>query len=169
MLSWTWGLPLTLIGYIISLILTAIIVLVVLRKVVIAPVLELLNRAKDLSSGDGDLSARISVKSSDEIGQTCKHINLFIEKIQDIVKKAQNSAKSVENETMTLNDNASILLNSTEARKAQAKESYEISKSISDELEISTDKSSKAAGANKQSYDELEEMIHSLNLRVLGT
>ncbi|MCI7364592.1 MAG: methyl-accepting chemotaxis protein [Campylobacter lanienae] len=147
----------------ISLIVTVVIVLVVLKKVVITPVLELLNRAKDLSSGDGDLSARISVKSSDEIGQTCKHINVFIEKIQDIVKKAQNSAKSVESETMTLNDNASILLNSTEAGKAQAKESYEISRSISDELEISTDKSSKAAGANKQSYDELEEMIHSLS------
>ena len=64
-----------------SLIVTVVIVLVVLKKVVITPVLELLNRAKDLSSGDGDLSARISVKSSDEIGQTCKHINLFIEKI----------------------------------------------------------------------------------------
>ncbi|MDY6134597.1 hypothetical protein [Campylobacter lanienae] len=37
---------------------------------------------------------------------------------------------------MTLNDNASILLNSTEARKAQAKESYAISKNISDGLGI---------------------------------
>lgn len=147
----------------ISLILTAIIVLVVLRKVVIAPVLELLNRAKDLSSGDGDLSARIAVKSNDEIGQTCQHINVFIEKIQDIVKKAQNSAKSVENQTITLNNNASILLNSTEDGKAQAADSYAVSKSISDELEMSTDKSTKAAGANKQSFDELEEMILSLS------
>ena len=60
----------------------------------------------------------------------------FIEKIQNIVKKAQNSAKSVENRDNDTNDNASILLNSTEARKAQAKESYAISKSISDELGI---------------------------------
>lgn len=147
----------------ISLILTAIIVLVVLKRVVITPVLELLNRAKDLSSGDGDLSARISIKSSDEIGQTCKHINLFIEKIQDIVKKAQSSAKSVESQTLTLHDNASILLSSTEDGKDKARSSYAISKSISDELEISTDKSTQAAGANKQSYDELEEMIQSLS------
>ncbi|MDL0094914.1 methyl-accepting chemotaxis protein [Campylobacter vicugnae] len=147
----------------ISLILTVVIVLVVLRKVVIAPITELLNRAKDLSSGDGDLSARISVKSNDEIGQSCTHINAFIEKIQDIVKKAQNSAKSVESQTLTLNNNASMLLDSTEAGKTQARDSYAVSRSISDELEISTDKSTKAAGANKQSYDELEEMIQSLN------
>ncbi|ARR04248.1 methyl-accepting chemotaxis protein [Campylobacter sp. RM9264] len=147
----------------ISLILTVVIVLVVLRKVVIAPITELLNRAKDLSSGDGDLSARISVKSNDEIGQSCTHINAFIEKIQDIVKKAQNSAKSVESQTLTLNNNASMLLDSTEAGKTQARDSYAVSKSISDELEMSTDKSTKAAGANKQSYDELEEMIQSLN------
>ncbi|MDY3132619.1 MAG: hypothetical protein SPI60_06235 [Campylobacter lanienae] len=37
---------------------------------------------------------------------------------------------------MTLNDNDSILLNSTEARKAQAKELYAISKNTSDELGI---------------------------------
>lgn len=147
----------------ISLILTVVIVLVVLRKVVIAPITELLNRAKDLSSGDGDLSARISVKSNDEIGQSCTHINAFIEKIQDIVKKAQNSAKNVESQTLTLNNNASMLLDSTEAGKTQARDSYAVSRSISDELEISTDKSTKAAGANKQSYDELEEMIQSLN------
>ncbi|WP_180383854.1 methyl-accepting chemotaxis protein [Campylobacter vicugnae] len=146
-----------------SLIITVIIVVIVLRRVVISPVLELLNRAKDLSSGDGDLSARIAVKSSDEIGQTSKYINLFIEKIQAIVKNAQQSAKNVESQTATLNKNASMLLDSTEAGKAQANESFSVSQKVSNELELSNQMATKAADANKQSYDELEEMILSLN------
>ncbi|HDX6330530.1 HAMP domain-containing protein [Campylobacter fetus] len=54
--------------FVVSLIVTTLVVLLVLKKVVICPVLELLSRAKDLASGDGDLSARIIVKNDDEIG-----------------------------------------------------------------------------------------------------
>ncbi|EOG7058197.1 methyl-accepting chemotaxis protein [Campylobacter fetus] len=149
--------------FVVSLIVTTLVVLLVLKKVVICPVLELLSRAKDLASGDGDLSARIIVKNDDEIGQSCKNINIFIEKIQGIVKAAQGSAKSVENETINLNTNASMLSNSTEAGKLQAKNSFEVSKSVSDELDISREIANKAASANKKSYDELDDMINSLN------
>ncbi|EPC4006479.1 methyl-accepting chemotaxis protein [Campylobacter fetus] len=56
-----------------------------------------------------------------------------------------------------------MLSNSTEAGKLQAKNSFEVSKSVSDELDISREIANKAASANKKSYDELDDMINSLN------
>ncbi|ALV24208.1 MCP-domain signal transduction protein (DUF3365 domain) [Campylobacter iguaniorum] len=148
--------------FIASLIITTLIVLFVLKKVVIRPVLELLGKAKDLSSGDGDLSARITVSNDDEIGQSCKNINAFIERIQSIVKIAQNSAKSVENETLNLNKSAAELSNSADEGKEQAKSSYEISQLVSDELQESRQMAYKASEVNKKSFDELGDMINSL-------
>ncbi|ANE32185.1 MCP-domain signal transduction protein (DUF3365 domain) [Campylobacter hyointestinalis subsp. hyointestinalis LMG 9260] len=146
-----------------SLIITTLVVLFTLRKVVIRPIAELLLKAKDLASGDGDLSARIAVKNDDEIGRTCKNINTFIEKIQNTVNITKDCAKSVEDETENLNKNAGMLSNSAEAGKTGAKTSYDISKLVSSELDDSKSIAQKAADANKKSYDELENMISSLN------
>ncbi|WP_394350937.1 methyl-accepting chemotaxis protein [Campylobacter fetus] len=56
-----------------------------------------------------------------------------------------------------------MLSNSTEAGKLQAKNSFEVSKSVSEELNTSREIANKAASANKKSYDELDDMINSLN------
>ncbi|WP_373408054.1 methyl-accepting chemotaxis protein [Campylobacter hyointestinalis] len=56
-----------------------------------------------------------------------------------------------------------MLSNSAEAGKTGAKTSYDISKLVSSELDDSKSIAQKAADANKKSYDELENMISSLN------
>ncbi|WP_418219505.1 methyl-accepting chemotaxis protein [Campylobacter iguaniorum] len=75
---------------------------------------------------------------------------------------AQNSAKSVENETLNLNKSAAELSNSADEGKEQAKSSYEISQLVSDELQESRQMAYKASEVNKKSFDELGDMINSL-------
>lgn len=76
----------TLIGiFIASLILTSLIVMLVLKKVVGDPILELKKRTDDLASGEGDLTKRVEVSSEDEIGEVGHNVNQFIEKIQETV------------------------------------------------------------------------------------
>ena len=54
--------------------------MVILKKVVGNPLAILLERIKDLSGGNGDLTARVKIHSNDEMGEIAKYINIFIEK-----------------------------------------------------------------------------------------
>ena len=82
----------------IMLIVIIIALLIVLRKYVINPILELKNRAEDLASGEGDLTKEIEINSNDEIGQTSNEFTKFIHKVRDII----NIAKTSSNENATV-------------------------------------------------------------------
>ena len=67
------------------LLLAAIVSLVFAHYVITKPVKHMLDSANDLLLGDGDLTKRISVRSDDEIGETAKALNRFLEKLQHVV------------------------------------------------------------------------------------
>ena len=52
----------------------------------------LLNQVNELASGEGDLTKRIPVESSDELGQLAEGINAMIAKIQTVVAKVRQSS-----------------------------------------------------------------------------
>ncbi|NWF66626.1 MAG: methyl-accepting chemotaxis protein, partial [Campylobacterales bacterium] len=60
--------------FVISLIFTSVAVLYALKVIIGHPLDELLKRVFDLSSGDGDLTQRVTVKSEDEIGEVGTYI-----------------------------------------------------------------------------------------------
>ncbi len=43
-------------------------------------------RLKDISEGEGDLTLRLDASSQDEIGEMAKYFNLFVEKLQDMIR-----------------------------------------------------------------------------------
>ncbi|MDR2869510.1 MAG: methyl-accepting chemotaxis protein [Deferribacteraceae bacterium] len=49
----------------------------------------------DFTSGDGDLTKRISVTSEDEIGQLGTHVNTFVANIQKIIGKVKETSDNV--------------------------------------------------------------------------
>lgn len=57
----------------------------------IAPLNKLTQMAKELASGEGDLTKRLYIKREDEVGMASKYVNMFIEKIQ----KTINTSKDV--------------------------------------------------------------------------
>jgi len=52
-------------------------------------------RMKDISSGDGDLTARLEVEGEDEIADLATHFNHFVASIQVLVKDAVQVASSI--------------------------------------------------------------------------
>jgi len=78
----------TLIGIVVFAILIILVIIIfIIKKIVSQPVQELADVAKELSSGDGDLTKRLAEKSQDEIGKTSHFINSFIEKVQKVVSE----------------------------------------------------------------------------------
>ena len=66
------------------------------------PIIKLDNVAKELASGDADLSKRLDVSSSDELGSAAKSFNTFIDKVQRIAQDAQDEAVKAENATQEI-------------------------------------------------------------------
>ena len=148
--------------FIASLVFTVLIVLWVLKSVVISPIRDLLSKAKDLASGDGNLAARIMVTSKDEVGNSCANFNIFIEKIQNLVRSIKESADKVNLQTNRLHDSSNRLDKNVGTSLEQVEELFSISKIVDGELENSRQIALQAANSNKESYSELQNMVESL-------
>lgn len=148
--------------FVASLVFTVLIVLWVLKSVVISPIRDLLSKAKDLASGDGNLAARIMVTSKDEVGNSCANFNIFIEKIQNLVRSIKESADKVDLQTKRLHDSSDRLDKNVGISLEQVEELFSISKIVDGELENSRQIALQAANSNKESYSELQNMVESL-------
>ena len=56
------------------------------EKLMIRPVRRIVDRIKDIAEGEGDLTARIEVKSRDEVGELGGWFNAFVGNLQQIMR-----------------------------------------------------------------------------------
>lgn len=66
-----------------------------LFKKVVKPINNTVRMLKDISDGEGDLTQRLKILGNDEIADLAKEFNIFIEKIQEIVKQVDLNADKV--------------------------------------------------------------------------
>ena len=59
------------------------------------PIVSMAERIKDIAEGEGDLTKRLEINSHDEIGETARWFNLFVEKLQRIVLEVKTTADNV--------------------------------------------------------------------------
>ncbi len=73
---------------------------VLVNKAIIRPLkkasLQLNQMVEDIQNENGDLSIRIPVKRMDEIGQLVTGVNLFVEKLQDIMKQLKDGSQNMD-------------------------------------------------------------------------
>ncbi|MFV0437919.1 MAG: methyl-accepting chemotaxis protein [Desulfopila sp.] len=73
-----------------------------------------INRAvaglKDIAEGEGDLTMRLTVGTRDEVGEMAKWFNIFIEKLQIMVRQITTSASSLGSSSSTLSGISESLL-----------------------------------------------------------
>jgi len=149
--------------FMISLILTAVIVMLVLKRVVGTPINDLKFKVKDIASGDGDLTSRIDVKSQDELGDVGNYINQFIGKTQDIIISSKESAHDVRKTDNRLNDNVVLIADSAVKQTKIIAETFVVMKDVEKDLGLSEELAIMTAEDNMASFKILEEMSKSLN------
>ncbi|MBU0995188.1 MAG: methyl-accepting chemotaxis protein [Proteobacteria bacterium] len=79
-------------------------------KTVINRLMNVLSMLKDIAEGEGDLTRRIPADHSDEMGQLANYFNMFINKIQSVIKIISDNANNLEvasNELSKLSGNMS--------------------------------------------------------------
>lgn len=56
------------------------------------PINLVVTNLKDIAEGEGDLTARLDIKSNDETGELARWFNLFLDKIQSVIKDISQNA-----------------------------------------------------------------------------
>jgi methyl-accepting chemotaxis protein len=86
-----------------------------LIQVLYRPVLALKETIIGLSSGDGDLTQRLKVKSNDDLGQIAQGVNRFIESLQSMMIEIKGATTSLQSNVVRMQDqsdrNSKILHN----------------------------------------------------------
>ena len=79
------------------LVIITIVVLMILwaTQMITKPIVSLADTMKDIASGEGDLTRRISIESNDEVGQLASHMNTFIEKLRAMMQTTAQQASQL--------------------------------------------------------------------------
>jgi methyl-accepting chemotaxis protein len=147
------------------------------------PVRRVTKKLKEISSNGGDLTQRIGYESKDEIGELSRSFDLFIDKLQAIIKEVTISAETISSSSEQLNSAAGSttqsleeisstiveIASSTSDGAAVAEETTaslsEIAKFSDATLKASrstTDNSRKAKEAAEAGGDKISEVVSSI-------
>ena len=101
----------TLAGLIALLVICTVITLtlsIIIIRSIIVPVKKVTEKLKEIAQSNGDLTQRIDYESKDEIGQLSSSFDLFMEKLQLIIKEVAVSAKTISSSSNELNKAAIV-------------------------------------------------------------
>jgi methyl-accepting chemotaxis protein len=71
-----------------------IFLLIIIKRAVADPIVNLDKVAKELAQGDADLTKRLPVLSNDELGRASASFNAFLEKVEQLANEAQEQAEA---------------------------------------------------------------------------
>lgn len=100
----------------------AFVAVVFSKRVITDPLNSAVVRVEDIAEGDGDLTLRVDVNSSDEIGQLCDGINRFIIKMHDAMVDVRESTQSVSGAAGQVSSSAEQLSQGSSEQAASVEE-----------------------------------------------
>ncbi len=77
-------------------ILLIVVIGIILSKIFAKPIVNVARMMREISQGDGDLTARLSVNSRDEIGQLSMAFNDFVSQLQEVVKSVSVNGEEID-------------------------------------------------------------------------
>ena len=83
--------------------------IVFLTRSVSQPVDKVVAMLKDIASGKGDLTKRLTIESNDEIGELANWFNLFVDKLHDIIAQVKTNTEMIDKTTSEVSSTATQL------------------------------------------------------------
>ncbi|MCD8553707.1 methyl-accepting chemotaxis protein [Seleniivibrio sp.] len=131
---------------------------------------------KEISSGKGDLTKKLDVKSQDEVGKLAEYFNSFIDKLREIISALQHNAHAVasgsselasatEELSATVNDQSSQISSVAGATSQMNSSSAAMAKSLSSSGQIANETSETTAEGRNRIQSAVEE-VNGIKTRV---
>ena len=122
----------------------SILLIVIITRGIVRPISHTVDMLRDISEGEGDLTKRLDVASSDEIGDMATYFNRFIEKLQKIIGQIATNTHSIDISANDLTITAGRL-------SASSEDTSERAENVSDATEKMTTNLNNVAAAMEQS------------------
>ncbi len=133
---------------------------------------EMVERLKDIASGDGDLSKRLEVKGKDELAQAAHWLNQFIEKISQTISSVVGTTSSLASATFELNSTADQMATSAEEVAVQAvtvatasEEMAATSNDIANNCHLAAQSAQQAADTTQKGFDVVKYTVAGIRNR----
>ncbi|MBI9092522.1 MAG: methyl-accepting chemotaxis protein [Desulfobacterium sp.] len=75
----------------------------IVSKFIVGPIRQAVDMLKNIATGEGDLTKRLEINSTDEIGEMGKWFNQFIENVQEIIADISTKAEDLNSSASDLN------------------------------------------------------------------
>lgn len=93
---------------------------VVITRAISRSVRQVADRIKDIAQGEGDLTRRLAVATKDEIGELCHWFNVFVDKLQGIIKQIAGNCVTLAGASTELSATATQLAGGAEETTNQS-------------------------------------------------
>ena len=123
------------------------------------PIVNMATAFKDIASGEGDLTKRISVHSRDELGEAATHFNQFMDKLQAIIKEVAENTLILGEASQKLSTSANVMSDTTMGMTGQINNVA----AAGEELSVNVKSMSQAAEQISHSANSVSEAVQSLN------
>jgi methyl-accepting chemotaxis protein len=132
-------------------------------RAIVTPINKAVAGLKDIAEGEGDLTMRLPITSSDEVGEMSRWFNVFIEKLQNIIRQITVDTQQVNHAANSLSSISGLL-------QDHAQETSQLSENVATAAEeMSANLSSVAAGMEESTTNTsmvasaAEEMTATIN------
>jgi len=148
----------------------AILISGLIYRAIIMSLNDILLTARELSSGDGDLTKRLQVSSKDEIGAVAVEINRFIEKVQvtiNAVKQASSENTSISERLHSSSESVKEnITHESEIIQGAAQDAIQVSSNLSQSVNIAKTNHIQIEEANadlSKATDKINELTQKIN------
>ncbi len=122
----------------VAVIVAIVIIFIFIDKFMSTPLSRILVTTNDISTGEGDLTQRLAVKTKDEFGEVSHNINIFIERIQELINDVKDLADKNVHTSETINSLSGSISNRIKAENNTLSVITESGKTISSNLRETT-------------------------------
>ena len=134
-----------------------------LIKGIVVPIKALSEAAEDLRSGEGDLTRRIPDFGGDEIGETAKSFNGFLDKLQNIMLDIQRSVEAIAHSTNEVSTTSQMLSTTSSQLASSVEETSASLDQMSSSISMNTENSKVTNGIATQSSSEANDGGRAVN------
>lgn len=131
-------------------------------RIICKPLREITKSLKDIAQGDGDMTLRLNVTSSDETGELAKWFNLFMDKLQGVVKQVVGTATNLNATSEQLLETASQLENGAEETTGRSGDAASASAKMAESMTTMAGSSQEMSGSLKSITDAVDQMTGSI-------
>ncbi len=131
--------------------------LILVINSIVKPIKKLIDTAKELTEGDGDLTIRLQTDTKDEIAEANHYINNFIEKVQQVLQQVIGSSSQNLNLSKNLEHTALDVKKRSEIQNKELNETVQEGLSMKEDLSSAIEEAQEGKQNLIKSNDNLNE------------